>query len=94
MEIILSQLSNSRRLEELTLAEAFPVLITNIRPFRANSILAKISMYLFPVGIVLRLLSVPFETRTKNDLKEIQRLSKEMIGVIQNAHVTGRVITA
>ncbi len=94
MEIILSQLSNSRRLEELTLAEAFPVLITTIRPFRANSILAKISMYLFPVGIVLRLLSVPFETRTKNDLKEIQRLSKEMIGVIQNAHVTGRVITA
>ena len=94
MEIILSQLSNSRRLEELALAEAFPVLITNIRPFRANSILAKISMYLFPVGIVLRLLSVPFETRTKNDLKEIQRLSKEMIGVIQNAHVTGRVITA
>lgn len=94
MEIILNQLSNSRRLEELTLAEAFPVLITTIRPFRANSILAKISMYLFPVGIVLRLLSVPFETRNRNDLKEIQRLSREMIGVIQNAQTTGRVITA
>ena len=94
MEIILNQLSNSRRLEELSLAEAFPVLITAIRPFKANSILAKISMYLFPVGIILRLLSVPFETRNRNDLKEIQRLSKEMIGVIQNAQTTGRVITA
>ncbi|NCB24555.1 MAG: YjgP/YjgQ family permease [Bacteroidia bacterium] len=94
MEIILNQLSNSRRLEELSLAEAFPVLITAIRPFKANSILAKISMYLFPVGIILRLLSVPFETRNRNDLKEIQRLSREMIGVIQNAQTTGRVITA
>lgn len=93
MEIILNQLSNSRRLEELSLAEAFPVLITAIRPFKANSILAKISMYLFPVGIILRLLSVPFETRNRNDLKEIQRLSREMIGVIQNAQTTGRVIT-
>ena len=94
MEIILNQLSNSRRLEKLSLAEAFPVLITAIRPFKANSILAKISMYLFPVGIILRLLSVPFETRNRNDLKEIQRLSREMIGVIQNAQTTGRVITA
>jgi lipopolysaccharide export system permease protein len=94
MEIILSQISNSRRPEELFLAEAFPVLITNTRPVKANTVLAKISMYLFPVGIVLRILSVPFETRTKKDLKEIQRLCKELIGVIQNAHTTGHVITA
>lgn len=94
MEIILSQLSNSRRLDELFLAESFPVIITAIRPFKTNSVLAKISMYLFPLGIVLRLLSIPFETRTKKDLKEIQRLSREMIGAIQKEHTTGRVITA
>jgi len=85
MEIILNQLSNSRNLEELAKAEQFPVLITKIKPFEADSIWSKISMYFFPVGIVLRLLYTPFEYRTKKDLKEVQRLSKEMIEIIRNA---------
>jgi len=94
MEIILNQLSNSRNLQELAKAEQFPVLITKTRPFKADSIWAKISMYFFPAGIVLRLLSVPFELRTKKDLKDVQRLSGEMIGTIRGAQAPGSVVTA
>ncbi len=86
MEIILNQLSNSRKLEELAKAEEFPVLINNVRPFKAGSILAKTSMYLFPVGMILRILSAPFEMRIKNDLKRIQQLSRELIDVTNSSH--------
>lgn len=82
MEIILNQLSNSHNPVELVKAEEFPVLINNVRPFRANSIPARISLYLFPVGIVLRLLSIPFEMRVKSDLRSIQQLSAELTEII------------
>ncbi len=91
LEIILNQLSNSRNLEELAKAEQFPVLITKIKPFEADSIWAKISMYFFPAGIVLRLLFAPFEYRTKKDLKDVQRLSGEMIGIIRGARTQSSV---
>ncbi len=94
MEIILSQLSNSRNLEELAKAELFPVLITRIGPFKAGSIWARISMYLFPVGVVLRIMSVPFELRIKKDLKDIQRLSGETTEIIRNVHAAGNRVTA
>jgi len=94
MEIILSQLSNSRNLEELAKAEEYPVLINNVRPFKAGSILARTSMYLFPAGIVLRILSAPFEIRIKNDLKSIQRLSREMIEITNGSHTRERMATA
>jgi lipopolysaccharide export system permease protein len=94
LEIILNQLSNSRNLEELAKAEQFPVLITKIKPFEADSIGAKISLYFFPAGIVLRLLSAPFEYRAKKDLKDVQRLSGEMIGIIRGARAQDSVVTA
>jgi Predicted permease YjgP/YjgQ family. len=94
LEIILSQLSNSRNLEELSKAEAFPVLINNVRPFKTDSSLARISMYVFPVGIVLRLLSIPFELRIRNDLKNIQRLGGELIEIIESARVPESVTIA
>lgn len=94
MEIILSQLSNSRNLEELAKAESFPVLITRIGPFKAGSIWATISMYLFPVGVVLRIMSVPFELRIKKDLKDIQRLSGEITEIIRNVHAAGNRVIA
>ncbi|MEN6589612.1 MAG: LptF/LptG family permease [Proteiniphilum sp.] len=94
MEIILNQLSNSRNLEDLAKAEQFPVFITKIKPFEADSIWSKISMYFFPVGIVLRLLFTPFEYRTKKDLKDVQRLSGEMIGIIRGARAQDSVVTA
>jgi lipopolysaccharide export system permease protein len=94
MEIILSQLSNSRSLEELAKAEEFPVLITKIRLLKACSVWAKICMYLFPVGFVLRILSVPFELRTKKDLKDVKRLSGEMIEIISETHAPGSVFIA
>ncbi|MCE5206357.1 MAG: LptF/LptG family permease [Porphyromonadaceae bacterium] len=85
-EIILNQLSNSRNLVELTKAEAFPVLITKTGSFKAGTPGAKFNMYFFPTGFLFRLLSIPFELRTKKDLKEVQRLSKEMIEIIQGIH--------
>ena len=86
MEITLNQLSNSRNLEELAKAEAYPVLINNVRPFKAGSILAKVSMYLFPVGFILRFLSIPFEIRIRKDLKRIQQLNRELIDNINSSH--------
>lgn len=82
LEDVLNQLSNSRSRFELAKAEEFPVLINNIRPFKTGSVLAKICLYLFPVGILFKLISLPFERRIGKDLKEIQRLSGEMIGII------------
>lgn len=94
MEIVLNQLSNSRKLEELAKAEQFPVLITKIKPFKAGSTAAKISMNFFPIGILLRLLSIPFEFRNKKDLRNVQRLSEEMIGIIHGTQLQDGMITA
>src|SRR5690554_311479 len=94
VENVLNQLSNSSRLEELAKAEEFPVLINNVRPFKANSLLARISMYLFPVGILLRLLSSPFELRIKKDMRDIQRLSGELSEIIERIHARHVVINA
>jgi lipopolysaccharide export system permease protein len=94
MEIILNQLSNSRKLEELAKAEEFPILINNVRPFKANTIPARISMYLFPVGIVLRLLSTPFEKRIKKDMRDIQRLSGELSELMERIHARHVVLNA
>ncbi|MBF6629239.1 MAG: LptF/LptG family permease [Proteiniphilum sp.] len=94
MEIILNKLSNSRKLEELAKAEEFPVLINNVRPFKANSLPARLSMYLFPVGILLRLLSSPFELRIKKDMRDIQRLSGELSEIIERIHARHVVINA
>jgi lipopolysaccharide export system permease protein len=94
LEIILNQLSNSRKLEELAKAEEFPILINNVRPFKANTIPARISMYLFPVGIVLRLLSTPFEKRIKKDMRDIQRLSGELSELMERIHARHVVLNA
>ncbi len=78
MEIILDQLSNSRKREVLAKAEEFPILIKSARPFKTDSMLARASMYLFPIGVVLWAVSLPFELRINNDLKNVQRLSDEL----------------
>src|SRR5690554_768423 len=94
LDNILSQLSNSRRREVLAKAEEFPVLIYGVRPFKAGSTLARVSMYLLPAGIVLRLLSLPFELRISNDLKNVQRLSGELNEVIGNGKEPAHTATA
>ena len=94
LDNILSELSNSRRREVLAKAEEFPVLIYGVRPFKAGSILARVSMYVLPVGIILRLLSLPFELRISNDLKNVQRLSSELNVVIGNGKEPAHVATA
>ena len=81
LEIILNNISNSRKPDVLSKAEEFPVLISNARAFKAGSTLSRISMYFFPAGIILRLLSVPFELRIKKDLQTIKRLNRELITI-------------
>lgn len=86
LEIILNSLSNSRKLEVLAKAEEFPVIFNIVRTFSTGSIPAKICMYLFPVGIILRLFSVPLEWTIRKDLKNIQRLSGELINILHGTY--------
>ncbi|MFA7492722.1 MAG: LptF/LptG family permease [Proteiniphilum sp.] len=86
LEIILNSLSNSRKLEVLAKAEEYPVIFNIVRIFDPGSIPAKISMYLFPVGIIIRLLSTPFELIIRKDLKNIQRMNGELTDILHGIH--------
>jgi lipopolysaccharide export system permease protein len=86
LEIILNSISNSLKLEVLAKAEEYPVIFNIVRIFDPGSIPAKISMYLFPVGIIIRLLSVPFELIIRKDLENIQRLNGELINILHGIH--------
>ncbi|MDY9918346.1 lipopolysaccharide export system permease protein [Porphyromonadaceae bacterium NLAE-zl-C104] len=86
LEIILNSLSNSRKLEVLAKAEEFPVIFNIVRIFNTGSIPAKICMYLFPVGIILRFLSIPLEWTIRKDLRNIQRLNGEMVNILHGIH--------
>ena len=94
LEIILSQLSNSSDHDELKKAEEYPVIIKNVRPFKTNSLPARLSMYIFPVGIILRTLSIPFDLRIKNDLKTTRRLNGELDALLHNKYATDGSTTA
>lgn len=83
LEIILNSLSNSRNLEVLAKAEEYPVLFNIMRIFNTGSIPAKICMYFFPLGIIIRLLSIPFEWTVRRDLRNIQKLNGEMIHILK-----------
>lgn len=82
LEIILNSLSNSRNLEVLTKAEEYPILFNIVRIFDTGSIPAKICMYFFPVGIIIRLLSLPFEWTARKDLENIRRLNGELMNIL------------
>ena len=86
MEITLNQVSNARDLDILAKAEEFPVLISNVRIFRPASLPARIAMYLFPLGLLLRLLSYPFELRIRNDLRGIRQRGGELNELIRRDH--------
>ncbi len=94
LENLLSQLSNSNNHEVLSKAEEYPVLINSVRSFKPDSIPARLSMYVFPVGIILRTLSIPFEMRIINDLKAVKRLNDELKTILQNKYATGVLTTA
>ena len=84
LDAILNQLSNSKKHAELSKAEEFPVLLNQLRPIKANTRLAIVCMYLFPIGIVLRLFSVPVEMKTNKDLKKTQVLIGELNDMLSN----------
>ena len=82
-EIILNQVSNSIKHNELSTAEEFPILIDYVRPFAPNSKPARLMMTLFPIGFIFKLISMPFEMRISNDLRTAQQLCKELQDVIR-----------
>lgn len=84
LENILNQLSNSTNHEELKKAEEYPIIINSVRPFKPNSVLARICMYVFPLGIILRVLSIPFDLRIINDLKTTRKLNGELYATLHN----------
>lgn len=83
LENILNQLSNTRRSAIIEKAKEYPVLINYVRPFEAGSVVDKILMYLFPVGIVVKLISLPFQKRINKDLKLILKLNAELNETMQ-----------
>lgn len=86
MEISLNSLSNSNRLEVLSKAEEYPVLFNIVRIFETGSLPAKICMYFFPAGIIIRLLSLPFEWTIRKDLRYIQQLNGELIPILHGIY--------
>ncbi|MFY9173609.1 MAG: LptF/LptG family permease [Petrimonas mucosa] len=77
MEHILNQLSNSRNPMVIEKAKEYPVLIKYVRPFHAGSTPAKLCMYLFPLGVIVKLISGPFERRINRDLNAILKLNND-----------------
>lgn len=86
MEIILNSLSNSRKLEILAKAEEYPVLFSVVRIFNPGSVPARVCMYLFPVGIILRLFSIHLEWTIRKDLSRIQQLDGELIHILRGTY--------
>ena len=86
LEITLNSLSNSRKLEVLSKAEEYPILFSILRIFKPGSIPARICMYLFPVGIILRIFSLPLEWTIRKDLQNIQKLNGELINILHGIH--------
>lgn len=84
MEDILNQLSNSRKRVVIEKAKEYPVLIKYVRPFKAGSALTKTFMYIFPLGIIMKLISLPFEKRINRDLESILILNKELTEIMNS----------
>lgn len=85
MEFMLNMVSNSNKPFILQKAEAYPVLIQHQRPFRANSVMARIFMCVFPIGIIFKLISFLFERRITNDLIKIKKLNAELLYLVDEA---------
>jgi lipopolysaccharide export system permease protein len=47
--------------------------------------MARICMYLFPIGIIFKLISFLFERRISNDLLTIKKLNGELLQLINEA---------
>ena len=84
MENMLNQLSNSRKPVVIEKAKEYPVLIKYVRPFNAGSTPARLCMYVFPLGVIMKLLSLPFEKRINRDLNALLKLNNELNEIMNN----------
>ncbi len=78
LENILNQLSNSRNSSIIEKAKEYPVFIKYVRPFKVDSSIDKALMYIFPIGIPIKLIALPFEKRINRDLKLVLKLNAEL----------------
>ena len=78
LENILNQLSNSRNSSIIEKAKEYPVFIKYVRPFKVDSSIDKALMYIFPIGIAIKLIALPFEKRINRDLKLVLKLNAEL----------------
>ena len=78
LEQMLNSLSNSVERDVLDKAEDYPILINNLRPFKAGSIGAKLFAYVVPIGLLMRLVSLLFERRLNNDLLKVKKINDEL----------------
>ncbi|MDR1517985.1 MAG: LptF/LptG family permease [Dysgonamonadaceae bacterium] len=83
METMLNILSNSKDRFVLGVAEQYPVLIKNVRPFEAGSKMAEMAMYAYPLGGIVKLVSIPFAGRIKKDLQLVERLNASLQDMIE-----------
>lgn len=87
LESLLNHLSNARNSSIIEKAKEYPILINYVRPFKAGSGVDRTLMYVFPIGLTIKLISVPFEKRINRDLKLVLKLNAElnhMMGVVQS----------
>lgn len=83
LESTLNSLANSELTEILSKAEEFPVLTPNQRPFAPHSTGSKILAYFFPLGIIMRLISLLFEKRLNNYLIKVKKLNNDLQLIIE-----------
>lgn len=82
VEQLAEQLSNSKNPVIVAKAEDYPIMINNVRPFKAGSTMAKTFMYVFPLGMAFKLISLPFEKRIHRDLRTIRQMNVELKEII------------
>ncbi len=78
LESMLNSLANSVYPTILNKAEQYPILISNQRPFSANSTGAKLFAYIIPIGLIVRGVSLLFERRLRKDLVKVKKLNNEL----------------
>ena len=80
---VLNHFANSRNPLIIDEINRYPVLINYVKPFIPNSFVAKCLMYIFPIGLLLRIISLPFEGRINRDLKQILELNQALTNTIK-----------
>lgn len=83
LDEVLQQVSNINTSIVLAKAEEYPI-INQVNLFRRGGGFAKSLMYIYPLGFLIKLLSLPFKKRTDKDLHLIKKLNEELQELIKD----------